>query len=208
LDIFANSLKKNKYEEMKEHIITSYITLMKKYGHENLTIRNICSSSGISTGTFYHYFSSKDELMSYYLARGYEKYRQFSLGKMDNLNPTLKVISVLVCICQYFLEAGPAFIINYISPRNQALNSRNTEGNQRQIVHDLVEQIDMANHAGLFKIEDTMMIYNDVNRVFFGVLFDWCLSNGDFDLIPELTRMLVNTLNFYLNDPISAEMLP
>jgi hypothetical protein len=66
----------------------------------------------------------------------------------------------------------------------------------------------MANHAGLFKIEDTMMIYNDVNRVFFGVLFDWCLSNGDFDLIPELTRMLVNTLNFYLNDPISAEMLP
>ena len=47
----------------KERLHDTALALMDKYGLENLTIQDICNAAGVSIGTFYHYYRTKDELM-------------------------------------------------------------------------------------------------------------------------------------------------
>lgn len=36
-------------------------------GYEQLSIKNICEEAGVSNGSFYHHFKTKDDLLSYYI---------------------------------------------------------------------------------------------------------------------------------------------
>ena len=41
--------------------------ILKKKGYEELSIKNICEEAGVSNGSFYHHFKTKDDLLSYYI---------------------------------------------------------------------------------------------------------------------------------------------
>ena len=41
-----------------------------------LTVRNICDEAGVSTGSFYNLFDSKDDLVFYYLQNVFTEYKQ------------------------------------------------------------------------------------------------------------------------------------
>lgn len=51
-------------KKKKDHILDSAIKLVQKIGFEETTIRAICDVANISIGTFYHYYSDKQELLS------------------------------------------------------------------------------------------------------------------------------------------------
>ena len=50
---------------MKRKIIEESIDLFDKKGFNNTSIQNIVDSIGVTKGTFYYYFSSKQELLGY-----------------------------------------------------------------------------------------------------------------------------------------------
>ncbi len=41
--------------------------ILQKGGYEELSIKNICEEAGVSNGSFYHHFKTKDDLLSYYI---------------------------------------------------------------------------------------------------------------------------------------------
>ena len=61
--------------EEKRRIFNIAVELYKKKGYEKLSIRAICSEAGISIGSFYHYFSSNQELLSFYYDEAVENFR-------------------------------------------------------------------------------------------------------------------------------------
>lgn len=63
-----------KSQQVKENIHNAAIRMLKEYEYDYLTVRNVCKEANVSTGTFYHHFKNKDDLLTYYLAYGYEKY--------------------------------------------------------------------------------------------------------------------------------------
>lgn len=52
-----------KTQRTRETIIRTATRLMRRYGFENTSIRQICQEAGVSTGSFYHLFSSKGEIV-------------------------------------------------------------------------------------------------------------------------------------------------
>ena len=56
-----------KSKETKERIFQAAKTILQKSGYENLSIKNICEEAGVSNGSFYHHFKTKDDLLSYYI---------------------------------------------------------------------------------------------------------------------------------------------
>lgn len=73
--------KKNKREigaeQTQEKIRKIVIDLMRKKNFEQITIREICKEAGVSVGTFYLYFKSKEEALLYshrFIDNIYEKY--------------------------------------------------------------------------------------------------------------------------------------
>lgn len=55
--------RKEQAKLTKKKIFDTTMLLIKKRGYSKITIREICQSAQISIGTFYLYFSSKDEIL-------------------------------------------------------------------------------------------------------------------------------------------------
>ena len=59
--------QQQKSYETKERIFKAAKKILQKSGYENLSIKNICEEAGVSNGSFYHHFKTKDDLLSYYI---------------------------------------------------------------------------------------------------------------------------------------------
>ena len=53
-----------KSKETKAKIFRAAKQILKKQGYERLSIKNICEEAGVSNGSFYHHFKTKDDLLS------------------------------------------------------------------------------------------------------------------------------------------------
>ena len=56
-----------KYKKTKGRIFRAAKTILQEKGYEALSIKNICEEAGVSNGSFYHHFKTKDDLLSYYI---------------------------------------------------------------------------------------------------------------------------------------------
>ena len=61
------SKQQKKSQETKEKIFQAAKKILQKSGYEKLSIKNICEEAGVSNGSFYHHFKTKDDLLSYYI---------------------------------------------------------------------------------------------------------------------------------------------
>ena len=61
------SRQQQKSRETKEKIFQAAKRILQKKGYEELSIKNICEEAGVSNGSFYHHFKTKDDLLSYYI---------------------------------------------------------------------------------------------------------------------------------------------
>ena len=51
-----------KSQETKAKIFRAAKNILQKKGYEQLSIKNICEEAGVSNGSFYHHFKTKDDL--------------------------------------------------------------------------------------------------------------------------------------------------
>ena len=61
------SRQQQKSRETREKIFQAAKRILQKKGYEELSIKNICEEAGVSNGSFYHHFKTKDDLLSYLL---------------------------------------------------------------------------------------------------------------------------------------------
>lgn len=65
----------------KKAIVDVIVNLMDEEGLKNVTIKDICEKAGISIGSFYHYFSSKDSIVQ----EMYQLMDEYFLLNKDNI---------------------------------------------------------------------------------------------------------------------------
>lgn len=183
-----------KSQETKKKIFLAAKNILKKDGYEALSIKNICEEAGVSNGSFYHHFKTKDDLLSYYIE------------DQPNINPSLlespscaddvrnTIILVYSNYVKYCQELGVEFMANYYTPKNQSLNPlRRTERSYPIItVRDYLQQSIDAGIINLsYPLED---ITTDIRMIVIGNVFEWCLKNGDTDFENNMQRSLDNYL--------------
>ena len=71
------SRQQKKSKETKARIFHAAKTILQKQGYDQLSIKNICDEAGVSNGSFYHHFKTKDDLLSYYIKNSQASIRIF-----------------------------------------------------------------------------------------------------------------------------------
>lgn len=116
------SKQQQKSLETKNRIFSAAKKILQKEGYDALSIKNICEAAGVSNGSFYHHFKTKDDLLSYYI----EEQPTMDPGCLElprNADEAKKaIILVYLNYVTYCKELGVAFMSNYYTPKNQALN--------------------------------------------------------------------------------------
>lgn len=181
--------------ETKARIFNAAKRILKKSGYEQLSIKNICEEAGVSNGSFYHHFKTKDDLLSYYIE------------EQPNINPDLldlpatkeeareAIVYVYLNYVRYCRELGVEFMANYYTPKNQSLNPLiRTERSYPIItVHNYLKK---CIESGIITLKDPLEdVTTDIRMIVIGNVFEWCLKNGDADFEGNMRRCLENYLN-------------
>lgn len=181
--------------ETKRRIFRAAKTILQRQGYEQLSIKNICEEAGVSNGSFYHHFKTKDDLLSYYIEEQ-PSINPDLLDLPDNSEEAkIAIIHVYLNYAEYCRELGVEFIANYYTPRNQALNpSIRTERPYPILTVEnyLRRAIDADIVSPKLPLSD---ICTDIRMLVIGNVFEWCLHNGDTDFEGNIRR----SLGYYLD---------
>ena len=184
-----------KSKRTKERIFQAAKVILARDGYENLSIKNICEEAGVSNGSFYHHFKTKDDLLSYYIE------------DHPSVNPDLlsiprskeeareTILSIYADYAQYCKELGVEFVAGYYTPRNQALHPVSRAERPYPIV-TVQKFLEKAVGNGSISLSCSIEeAATDIRMIVIGNAFDWALHNGESDIEANMRRSLGNYLN-------------
>ena len=189
-------MKKNS-NQTKSRIVSAAWKLFYQYGYENTTIDDIAEMSQTSKGTFYHYFNSKDDLLGSLSYLFDQKYEELT----ETMDPGMGPVSQLLFINhELFLMIENTVSVSLLS---QLFGSQLTTRGERHLLnpdrtdYKLLRKIVVeGKEAGLFRddlsVTDITKAYALYERA---MMYDWCISDGNYSLCQYSEKMLPLFLN-------------
>lgn len=186
--------QKLKSMQTRKRIYKAAVRLLEKYEYTYLTVRNICDEAGLSIGTFYHHFTSKDDLLSFYIADGYVSYAKLrDPGPIDDVCEA--IMAKVDIYLSYYLETDFTFLCKYHTTDNKSIDTRNRHSEKQlaktPFVKEIITLVAAAQSDGyITQAIPSGEIADDIITLTKGGVFEWCLSSGTLDL-KRMTQRLV-----------------
>lgn len=168
----------------KAEIVKVAWKLFNEKGYEETTIDEIIAGSNASKGSFYHYFNSKDELLSSLSELFDVKYEE----EMANLDPEMNSYDKLLylCYCVHDMiqdEVPVGLLASLYASQVVTKGSKHLLDQNRyyyRMINILVEE---GQRRGQIRND---MTYFEIARLYTlcerAIIYDYCISNGDYDL--------------------------
>lgn len=184
------SKQQQKSKATKEKIFQAAKAILKKKGYEELSIKNICEEAGVSNGSFYHHFKTKDDLLSYYIEEQ-PSINPDVLELPENASEAKEaIIRVYLNYVAYCEELGVEFMAGYYDTKNQALNVAIRTERPYPIV-TVQNYVERAVEAGKIRLDGEIEGFTtDIRMIVIGNVFEWCLRNGKVDFKGNMRRSL------------------
>ena len=185
------SKQQKKSQETKEKIFQAAKKILQKNGYEK---------AGVSNGSFYHHFKTKDDLLSYYIED------QPTMG--PDLLETPKsledvkdgIVRVYLNYVAYCRELGVEFMAGYYDTKNQALNPAIRTERPYPIV-TVQAYVEQAAKDGIINIRESIDEFTtDIRMIVIGNVFEWCLREGNADFEGNMSRSLRRYLDSTLEE--------
>ena len=185
--------------DAKQKLINTTVELIKKYGADTITVRNVCEEAGLSIGTFYHHFQNKDDLLMYFVRE--ESFDSFAL------ETPLEDIAGRVCelymhLINRYLSLGEEFMKSFYTSGNKALSAYMGQENgcfaEGTVMSRCERELADAREQGfLEKGADPHLLSMDICTIVKGCVFEWALDDGRMSIAESLDRIVRAYLEIY-----------
>ena len=183
----------------KGRIVSAAWKLFYEQGYDNTTVEDIIFESETSKGSFYHYFEGKDALLGSLSMIFDEKYEELRQGMAPDMHAVDKLI--------YMNHELFTMIDNTVSVELLARlfsTQLTTKGEKHllsrdrtyfKLLHQVVRQgLERHELRGDLTANE---IINDYAMFERGLMYDWCLSDGDYALARHADRLMPMFLRSY-----------
>lgn len=169
----------------KGRIIAAAWKLFYEQGYEETTVEDIVFESETSKGSFYHYFKGKDELMGTLANVFDEKYEQLQ----ETMDPHLDAVGKLIYLNHelfVMIDGGVSMdlLSRLLSTQLLSRGEKHLLDRNRTYFRLLRKIIAEGQRAGQLRTDRTV---NDIVKVYAlwerALLYDWCLSGGEYSLV-------------------------
>lgn len=168
----------------KGKIISAAWKLFYDKGYEETTVDDIVELSGTSKGSFYHYFNGKDALLSSLSIVFDERYEELE-PKLRSFDTAME--KLLFLNRELFLMIENSISLELLSmlfssqlttrgDRHLLDQSRTYYKLLRSILREAQEKGELSKNIS---INEVIKSYAVIER---GLMYDWCLCNGDYSL--------------------------
>lgn len=173
----------------KKELFSQVTELINKIGFENITIRGICQSLNISTGSFYHYFSDKSDLILI-LFEDIDEYFQNDVAKSFNDDEYSNLLTFTDHYGKYVINngVGTCRCISMAPLKSGHINYLEEKRGIFLVLNDILRRgISKKQFPPEINPEETTRMILIVLR---GYSADWAKHNGDYDLCEAITRFM------------------
>lgn len=168
--------------------------LFVEYSYERVTVKEICKAAEVSIGGFYHYFSSKMDILNDGYRLFDERVRE-DLTKYTIEDPLDKILFLIGEQCRSAQSLG-------VSAFAQLFKSQLTSeekyivNTERFFYHEMESSVSKAIDKGLL-VGKEEIITEEILSVARGLIYDWILHEGSYDLKERSLKMVRIILEYY-----------
>lgn len=192
-------MKSRTTQTTKKKIVSTAWRLFYEQGYDDTTVDDIVYESGTSKGSFYHYFSGKDALLSSLSYLFDEKYEEL----VEEFTPEMTALDKLLFLNrELFRLIENTIAMDLLS---QLLSSQLITRSEKhlldhnRIYYKLLRQIIRDGQTAgelttASSVNDIVKAYALFERA---LMYDWCLCNGEYSLCDYATRMMPMFLSGY-----------
>jgi len=156
---------------------------MEKQGFSNTTIEQIATKAGVSIGTFYHYFNSKEEIFYDIFKKADEYFETIVAPALYSADTTgLSVFEQVITFFRYYahynLNRGLANITQLYNTKNKIFVKKG-RFMQELLMQVLAKGMERGEFSGELSPDEATDYLFVVAR---GIVYDWCIHEGTYDL--------------------------
>lgn len=187
--------------QTKNNIIRVALNLIQKKGYHNMSIRQLCQEAGISTGAFYHHFSSKEEMINKGFAL-YDDALDLLLQHYEFHNPVEDIKFILLHQTKFVMEES-ANLTKELYIAQLSTDVKYSVKPVRKYYQTVEELAGKALEKGMIHTDMTVHeLTSFLIRINRGVIIDWCLNDYSYDLMKQAEKDLIFVLD-KLTAPLS-----
>jgi TetR/AcrR family fatty acid metabolism transcriptional regulator len=181
--------------QTRRRIFDTALALLVKKGYDRVTVDEICAKAGVSKGTFYHHFASKDQAILEEFLKIDQYYAEI-LPEIIQLDDIYERITTFARLALRYMEKQGKNLMkvayySQISPDRKSSPVASPDRALYSIVSGLIRD---AQEKGELRDDlDSMKIAETLIRAIRGIVYDWCLQDGRFDM-EEAGEMLTGIL--------------
>ena len=183
----------------KGRIVSAAWKLFYEQGYDNTTVEDIIFESETSKGSFYHYFEGKDAMLgslSMIFDEKYEALRQEMAPDMHAVDKLIYMNHELFTMIDNTVSVellARLFSTQLTTKGEKHLLSR--DRTYFKLLHQVVRQgLERHELRGDLTANE---IINDYAMFERGLMYDWCLSDGDYALARHADRLMPMFLRSY-----------
>ncbi|MBB6214277.1 AcrR family transcriptional regulator [Anaerosolibacter carboniphilus] len=172
-------MNKRQLQAMDTHqrIHKTALSLMEKYGYDNVTIRDICEAAGVATGTFYTYFKAKSDIFSSMYVEADQYFATHVAANLSQGSATDQIIEFFIEYAKYNEDSGLDRMKLLYNPENKWFITKG-----RQMPEVLKNILLSGQKKG--ELVDTISAEQMTEWLFIaarGIVYDWCLHDASYD---------------------------
>lgn len=192
-------MAKKNTRNTKGKIISAAWKLFYEQGYDDTTIDEIVEESATSKGSFYHYFEGKDSLLSSLSYLFDEKYDELK-DQMDSVGSTMEKLTFLNQELFVMIENSISvdLLARLFSSQLTTKGDRHLLDQDRTYYKLLRKILQEGQQSGQIRedlsINEIIKAYAVMER---GLMYDWCLCNGDYSLARYSANILPMFLEIY-----------
>ena len=189
----SNTKRKEQALVTKDRIYSAAINLMDRKGFENITIADISKEAGVSVGAFYHYFTSKNDILAEIFYKADEYFSTQVMNKLRGETIAEKIVEYFDHYAKFNVSSGVELTQQLFNPKIKFFLKKDRP--MLTILLDLIQE--GQERKEIRADEDPEELSRFLLVMARGVVFEWSLYDGSYDLqatMHKYIETLVSTL--------------
>ena len=190
--------------ETKDRIYSAAIELMDRDGFENITIADISKMAGVSVGAFYHYFTSKNDILAEIFRKADEYFSTQVIAGLKSGSIPERIIEYFDHYAKFNVRSGMELTQQLFNPKIKFFIKKDRP--MLTILDDLIQE---GQQKREIRADDDP---EELSRFLFvmarGIVFEWSVYDGSYDLEAQMHKYmecLVSTLAIGIPDSSSVK---
>lgn len=187
------TIRQTKALETKSKIYTSAENLFRKYGFESVSVNSIVEEAGVSKGSFYVHFESKNALITSLMADYVNALDLNYKSYLESFPPDTPASDILISLVGKIADIMTDYLgydilrVAYEALLTRTVNTDSIIGYNRDLYRIFSAVIDRGVRKGEFQAyKKTDIISKHCVLAIRGLTYEWCIRHPDFNLKEEM----------------------